>query len=331
MKTESNQRPQIKVEDMLKQFKNINVRKNGVTIDYQFLLQLANQERQLTSQHMLFFISLFQKYFSKERKIFVADHYFFVDYMPLLTKQLTTNVIQSHEKDYLQLIIPDNPYPPTQPINLNEPFYEKKKQVDIVQTNQANKKQQIQQLQETPNGKKYQFVIQNIEVTKAEEGKFRIKTMQNKLDQYLIQNQLNFSINPIYQHEFTFFPINLKNAHWMSINIDLKKQIILYQDSAFIANNDIKEGIQKIIDYKKPSKVQWKLQTKSPQQRSSQDCGVFVLYALFNLFTEGQFVQEKQYDQNYISMVRQNLLQLTIKEAEAELTPELVEKIVKGL
>ncbi|CAK55777.1 unnamed protein product (macronuclear) [Paramecium tetraurelia] len=250
--------------------------------------------------------------------------------MPQLTKQLPTNILQIDDKDSLELTIPDAPYPPPQPNNLYEPYYDKQQQENTIQTPQDNR-QVIEKYYENENGKKYQFIVQKIEITKAEEGKFRIKSMQNKLDEYLISKSLNQSLNPIYQHDFSFFPINLRNAHWISIIIDPKKEIILYQDSAYAAmSQDIKEGISKIIDYKKPSKIQWKLQTKSPQQKTSQDCGIFVLYALFILFTEGQLVQEKQYDQTYISMVRQNLFQLTVKEAESDLNPELVERIVRG-
>lgn len=34
MKKEANQKPILKVEDLLRPYKGINVRKNGVTIDY---------------------------------------------------------------------------------------------------------------------------------------------------------------------------------------------------------------------------------------------------------------------------------------------------------
>ncbi|CAD8048666.1 unnamed protein product [Paramecium sonneborni] len=328
MYKQAQQNAQVMVEDRLRPYLKINERKNGVTIDYQFLYQLAYRERQLTSQHMLFFMTLFKKYFQQKTQIFLADCYFFVDFMPQLTKQLPTNVLQTNEKDQAQLITLDSPYPPSQPTDINGPFYEKSQQKP-----QENKQQQqvVQQFQETQNGKKYQFVIQNVSYSKPEEGKFRLQTMQNQLDQYLKQNQLNLDLNPVYQHSFAFFPINLKNTHWISLIIDNSTQTILYQDSALSVYSDIKEGILKILDYKKPAPIQWRFQTKSPQQKSSQDCGVFVLYALFILYTEGKLVQEKQYDQNYITKVRQNLLQLAIQEVEQELNAEQVNIIVKGL
>ena len=91
----------------------------------------------------------------------------------------------------------------------------------------------------------------------------------------------------IFEKDILFIPIHLlAEDHWALIVVYIKKKTILYYDSLGSANNTVLETILQYLAQEHQDKLQVKMevdewtlknmQTESPQQHKSVDCGVFI-------------------------------------------------------
>ncbi|CAD8151045.1 unnamed protein product [Paramecium pentaurelia] len=300
---------------MLKQIDNN--RKNGVTIDKEFIQILENQQY-LTSPHLIFFQKVFYKYFSNKRKIFQVDCYFFPEFMPKLTNQLPSDLIDLQKINKIKQQIEDRKTNQSNFISNS-----------IIQKNNQFTQYSKQQVQVTEKQKKnFLFEIINISQSKnVDQGIYKISQLENLLSVQTLNNDYQKG-NSISNYDYAYFPINLGNYHWISVLVYFKEGIIIYQDSLNGYNADIIAGIEKIIKYKCSKNIDWKIQKNTPRQIGSSDCGVFALYALFFLYTRGELIKSDSYSQTFISKVRQNFATLAIAELKHNLKDDNVINIV---
>ncbi|CAD8071763.1 unnamed protein product [Paramecium sonneborni] len=299
---------------MLKQIDN---RKNGVTIDKEFI-QILENHQYLTSPHLIFFQQVFYKYFSNRRNVFLVDCYFFAEFMPKLTSQLPSNLIDIQKLNKIKQQIDDK--------KLNENYLTSK---SLIQT-KDQKNQQIQQNSSVPENQKKQFQFEILSVNQdkqVDEGIFKM----SKLESLLSSQSLNKNYqkgDSLIKYDYAYFPINLGNYHWISVLVYFREGIIIYQDSLNGYNADIIAGVERILKYKNTQKIDWKIQKNSPRQFGTSDCGVFALYALFFLYTRGELIKSDSYSQTFITRVRQNFATLAKAELIQNLNAEQVLNIV---
>lgn len=83
-----------------------------------------------------------------------------------------------------------------------------------------------------------------------------------------------------------FFPINIHNNHWVSIQVDLSMDRISYLDSFHVSQKEVGknfkiiEKFMNLMDSMKntqPRKWNFEIDNGFPKQRNSSDCGVFML------------------------------------------------------
>ncbi|CAD8147689.1 unnamed protein product [Paramecium octaurelia] len=302
---------------MIKQNDN---RKNGVTIDKAFIDILENKQY-LTSSHMTFFQNVFNKYFQNRRKIFLVDCYFFAEFMPKLTDQLSKNLIDFEKVNKIKQQIEDK----------------KTYQQNII-SNSGNfksglstqKAKEEAQLEETKK-KKFVFEIISInQIKQVDEGIFKISQLETLLSQQTLNNDYQKG-SSIANYDYAYFPINLGNYHWISVLVYFNEGKIIYQDSLNGYNTDIMAGIDRIIKYKCTTNFNWEILQNTPMQSGSLDCGVFALYALFFLYTRGELIKRDSYSQTFITKVRQNFVALTKAELNNNLNADQVINIVNYL
>ncbi|CAK62347.1 unnamed protein product (macronuclear) [Paramecium tetraurelia] len=301
---------------MLKQIGN---RKNGVTIDQNFIKILENQEF-LTSSHLIFFQNVFNKYFSNRRNIFLVDCYFFAEFMPKLTNQLSNDLIDFEKINKIKQQIVDkktcqsNIISNSANLERNQPIQQAKEEVYKAKTKQ----------------KKFMFEIISInEIKQVDEGIFKISQLETLLFQQTLNNDYQKG-SSIANYDYAYFPINLGNSHWISVLVYFKEGKIIYQDSLNGYKSDIMAGIERIIKYKCTKNFKWEIQKNTPRQTGVSDCGVFALYALFFLYTRGEVIQSDSYSETFIIRVRQNFVALAKAELNNNLNADQVIDLVNS-
>ncbi|CAK71194.1 unnamed protein product (macronuclear) [Paramecium tetraurelia] len=173
------------------------------------------------------------------------------------------------------------------------------------------------------------FVFKITSITYEEpkkKEKFQINKLCDLLNQVAQMNGLN-SQEDLKAQDYLYFPINLSQAHWISVVVNLKKKIIYYFDSYYESvEDDVKEGIFIILKSLNFDRQDFKFECKWNKQQNGYDCGVFILLSLLYTYQEED---NYSYNQQRATEFRNRILyDLAIVGSQTNLTKEQFESII---
>ncbi|CAD8176490.1 unnamed protein product [Paramecium pentaurelia] len=176
---------------------------------------------------------------------------------------------------------------------------------------------------------KGQIKINNVILLENEKGKYQFNKLNIQIEnlkaKYKFSSQIQKNIFSLFK--YTYIPINLQNNHWLCAIVEFSENQIQYLDSNFAKQDNVVEGLEKMLNYK-GEQTQWQIIEGSPKQENSFDCGIFCLMALYQLYKTGNFIQPNQYKQQDIKSFRKQLLHLAVIESQSDINQKLLSIIL---